>query len=73
MMAADSILVLAAVYVLCGLVFAAAFVARGVGRVDHAARGSSLGFHLIIVPGCVALWPLLAVHWARARRQGETP
>ncbi|HEX9800487.1 MAG TPA: hypothetical protein VGC00_10015 [Thermoanaerobaculia bacterium] len=59
-------LVLAAgVYAAAGLVFALAFVARGVERVDPAARGATLGFRLIVLPGVVALWPLLARRWWR--------
>jgi len=59
-------LVLAAgVYAAAGLVFALAFVARGVERVDPAAPGATLGFRLIVLPGVVALWPLLARRWWR--------
>ena len=72
-MVAEVILVAALAYLLCGLIFAVAFVARGVGRLDHAARESSLGFRLIILPGSAALWPLLAVRWAEAGHQGENP
>jgi hypothetical protein len=46
-------------YLGAGLVFAPFFVAFGVGRIDPAARGSTWGFRLMIVPGVVALWPLL--------------
>ncbi len=52
-------------YVALGLVFAVPFVAWGVGRVDPAARQGTLGFRLLILPGCAALWPLLLVRWAR--------
>jgi hypothetical protein len=54
---------LAAVYVAAGLVFAIPFLARGIEGLDPAARGSSLGFRLIVLPGVVALWPLLALRW----------
>ena len=36
---------------------------RGVERIDPAAKGASRGFRLIIVPGAVALWPLLLRRW----------
>ena len=55
-----------AAYGALGLVFAAAFVARGIHRVDPVAAGAPLGFRLIVVPGVAALWPLLVVRWARA-------
>jgi hypothetical protein len=58
-------------YVACGLAFGAAFVTWGVTTVDAAARGAPLAFRLIILPGVVALWPVLALRWARAMRKGE--
>jgi uncharacterized membrane protein YdfJ with MMPL/SSD domain len=61
---ARAIVTAAGAYVAAGLLFAAAFVTRGVSRVDPVARGSGVGFRLIIVPGVVALWPLLFVRWA---------
>ncbi len=51
-----------------GMLFAAAFAMFGVQRVDAAARGSGPGFRLMVMPGAAALWPLLAVKWARAAR-----
>jgi hypothetical protein len=59
-------------YGTCGLAFGAIFVTVGVGRLDHAARGAPVTFRLIILPGVVAAWPILAVQWARALRLGET-
>jgi hypothetical protein len=49
----------AGVYAAIGLVFALLFVTRGVSRVDPAAIGGSVGFRILIIPGTVALWPLL--------------
>lgn len=51
------------VYVAIGLLFAIAFVWIGVARVDPGARGAPIGFRLLIFPGTVALWPLLARRW----------
>ena len=50
-------------YLGLGLVFALAFVARGLERVDAAARGATLGFRLILLPAAAALWPLLLRRW----------
>lgn len=61
---ARAVLGLLAVHGLAGLVFAARFLPRRIERVDPSARGSGWGFRLLILPGVVALWPLL---WARAR------
>lgn len=52
-----------ALYAGAGLVFALAFLSIGVGRIDPSARGSGLGFRLTILPGVVALWPLMLVRW----------
>lgn len=53
------------VYAGAGLIFALAFVTRGAGRIDPEAASGSWGFRLLILPGSAALWPLLALRWAR--------
>jgi hypothetical protein len=61
------VLWLAAIYGAVGLAFAAIFVAVGIGRVDPVAHDAPLGFRLIVLPGCAALWPLVLGRWVRAR------
>jgi hypothetical protein len=51
-------------YLALGAVYALAFAWRGIERVDPHAHGASLGFRLLVTPGVVALWPLLAWRWA---------
>jgi hypothetical protein len=63
---AQLILVGLLVYLLAGLAVGLPFVFRGVDRVDAAARGASPGFRLLILPGTVALWPLLLAKWLKA-------
>jgi hypothetical protein len=53
------------VYAGVGLLFAIAFTARGVNRLDPSARGGTLGFRIAILPGAAALWPLLLQRWLR--------
>jgi hypothetical protein len=60
-----AILALMAFYGTLGVLFVLAFVTVGVDQVDPAARGASRGFRLLIFPGAVALWPLLAWRWLR--------
>lgn len=60
-------------YAACGGLFAAAFVTRGVGELDAAARSSSAIFRLLLVPASIALWPLLLVQWRRTRRARTSP
>ena len=38
-------------YLTLGALFALAFVTRGVGRIDPAARNASLGFRVLLLPG----------------------
>ena len=53
-------------YLACGLVFAMAFVVKGVQRVDEGARGASVGFRIIIIPGTMVFWPVLLKKWIAA-------
>jgi hypothetical protein len=57
------VLEVAALYGAVGFLFALAFLTVGVGRIDPGARGSGIGFRLTILPGVVALWPLMLVRW----------
>ena len=57
-------------YAATGLVFAVPFAFLGVGRFDPAARGASLSFRLLILPGCAGLWPVLLVKCLSRRRAG---
>ena len=62
---AQGIVLLAEVYLAAGLLFAIAFAAFGVAAVDPAARGATLGFRVLIVPGSALLWPILLRRWLR--------
>ena len=60
---ANGLVLLLLAYVGFGLVFAVPFVFYGANRLDPVALGSTWGFRLIILPGVVALWPLLLRRW----------
>ena len=66
MRAAEWLLGILAVYIAAGAVFAIAFVSVGIVRVDPVARHAPWGFRLIVAPGAAALWPWLALRWAKA-------
>ena len=64
-MIAAGLLILTGIYLLCGLIFSVPFVLVGVGKIDpHAAHGT-WGFRLLIIPGTILLWPLLARRWLK--------
>jgi hypothetical protein len=60
---AEWIVYLAMIYAAVGVLFAIAFIAFGVGRMDSAAKGSPLAFRLLILPGAAAVWPVLLKRW----------
>ena len=62
-MIAAAFLILLGIYLLCGLLFALPFILLGVGKVDAHARHGCWEFRLLIIPGTMALWPLLARRW----------
>ena len=57
-------------YILVGLVFGLAFVARGHKVIDPVAAGASLGLRLLWLPAALALWPLLLVKWVDRGKAG---
>ena len=46
-------------YVAMGAVFGAYFLVRGLERIDPRARGAGWGFRLAVLPGMIALWPII--------------
>ena len=63
-MIAAVFLILLGLYLAGGFLFAVPFVFSGLKKIDPHAAGGSWGFRLIIIPGTVALWPLLLRRWA---------
>jgi hypothetical protein len=70
---ADALLVLLASHAALGALFATAFHLRGIARLDPAAARGSLGFRVLVTPGVIALWPLLARRWWRVRMAEDSP
>ncbi len=56
---------LLAAHVAAGAVFAVLFHGRGAAAIDPATHRTGWGFRLVITPGIIALWPLLALRWQR--------
>ena len=55
-------------YAVVGLLFAIAFVIRGVQRVDPAAQEAGWGFRVLIIPGVATFWPLMLRRWIADRQ-----
>jgi hypothetical protein len=62
-MIAEALLIAAGIYLLFGLLFAIPFVLVGVAKIDPHATHGSRGFRVLLVPGTMFLWPLLARRW----------
>ena len=60
MIFAEIIVDAAFIYLAAGVLFAVWFAARGVTKLDDAAKETSFGFRFIIFFGAVAFWALLA-------------
>ena len=63
---AVTLLILLAVFLVCGVLFTFFFIARGLEKIDEEAASSTWGFRMIIIPGCILLWPLLLRKWIKA-------
>ena len=55
------------IYLALGIFFAVYFVISGAAKMDPVANGAPVTFKALIVPGSVALWPLLAFKLIRRR------
>ena len=54
-------------YIVSGLIFALVFLPRGVVRLDPRMASAPRSLRLLILPGVVALWPLLVWRWVSGR------
>lgn len=60
-------------YAIAGTVLAIAFLGYGISRVAPGAAGSYV-FRVLLVPGVVLLWPVVAWRWqALARQRSDAP
>ncbi len=65
----DLIFTIVGIYLICGFVFALAFVFKGARVIDEGAGDSTWGFKIIIIPASMVFWPLLLVKWIRASKK----
>ena len=64
-MIAATMLIALGIYLACGLAFAIPFSLIGVKQIDPHASHGSWGFRVLIIPGTLFLWPLLAWRWMK--------
>ncbi len=57
------LVIMVGIYLGLGLLFALFFVTKGAGKIDPTAKAGTIGFRLLIIPGVIAFWPLLAKRW----------
>ncbi|MGD9789159.1 MAG: hypothetical protein AB7Q00_07240 [Phycisphaerales bacterium] len=66
----DFMLLTLSIYLAIGALLAIPLAFRGINSVDPAAANGSLPFRLLIIPGLIALWPLmLRAHLRRHSRE----
>ena len=58
-------------YAVAGLLFALAFLPRGVVRVDERLHESPVSVRVLLFPGIAAFWPLFAWRWATGQSAPE--
>jgi hypothetical protein len=69
MIYAEIIVYTAGIYLLLGVLFAVWFAARGVTKLDEAAKETGFGFRFIIFFGAAAFWILLARRLAKGEKR----
>jgi hypothetical protein len=68
MIIVSTILIILAIYLFAGLVFAIPFIAKGVTKIDEGTHGASWGFRIIIMPGTIVFWPFLLNKWLKTSK-----
>ena len=69
----ELLLIIAAIYLVIGVLFVIPFLMKGLNKVDEATHGSTIGFKIIIVPGVIVFWPVLLSKWMKSNlNHGDT-
>ena len=59
------------IYFLVGFLFYLVFVFKWAAEMDENFQGSGFGFKLLILPGTLALWPVLFAKWKKAKKLAD--
>ena len=68
---AEILLIIAAIYLLVGVLFVIPFLMKGLNKIDEEAHGSTIGFKIIIIPGVIVFWPVLLSKWIKENENHE--
>lgn len=55
----SALLLVADLYVVCGVIFSVFFFLKWFNKIDEGTQGSTWKFKLIITPGTIVFWPFL--------------
>ncbi len=69
LLALQIILIILLIFLIIGILFTFFFISRGLEKVDEDTKGSTWGFKVIIIPGCILLWPFLLRKWLQASKE----
>jgi hypothetical protein len=58
-------------YFFTGIVVAAWFAFYKVTRIDHAAKGTSFGFKILLLPAGILLWPVILYKLTTLKKHNE--
>ena len=56
------------IYLLLGFLYYLAFIFKWAAQLDENTKGSGIGFRLLILPGTLALWPVLYWKWKKRNK-----
>ena len=56
-------------YLITGLLFGLWFIFKGVQKVDAGMEGAKIGLRLLLLPGSMLLWPVMANKYAKRKKE----
>jgi hypothetical protein len=59
----QAVMDLVAAYAAVGVIFSIFLLLVGATRIDNGVKNAGFGFRILILPGLIALWPLLLIRW----------
>jgi hypothetical protein len=63
----EVLLIIAAIYLVLGVLFVIPFLMKGLNKIDEGAHGSTIGFKIIIIPALIVFWPVLLSKWMKKK------